>query len=138
MTACGLVIFDCDGVLVDTERMSSEAVSLLLKEVGLQVSPEEVARKSTGLSDTDMWLMYKAEFGKSLPENMSERLLSLEVERFGTELRPMPGVLDAVRRLTSAGTPICVASSGALEKMVVTLGVTGLADYFGDKVFSVS
>ena len=50
----------------------------------------------------------------------------------------MPGVVDAVRCLTTAGVPICVDSSGTLEKMVVTLGVTGLAGYFCDKVFSVS
>ena len=133
-----LVIVDCDGVLVDTERISSEVVSFLLKEQGLEMSPEEVAQGSTGLSETDMWLMYEAELGKSLSEDMSERLLSLEAERFRTELRSMPGEVDAVRCLTTAGVPICFDSSGTLEKMVVTLGVTGLADYFCDKVFSVS
>jgi HAD superfamily hydrolase (TIGR01509 family) len=133
-----LVIFDCDGVLVDTERISCEVVSFLLKEEGLEVSPEAVAQGSTGLSETDMWLMYEAELGKSLPEDISVRLLSLESERFRTELRSMPGVSEAVRRLITAGIPICVASSGTLEKMVVTLGVTGLAGYFDGKVFSVS
>ena len=52
-----LVIVDCDGVLVDTERISSEVVSFLLKEQGLAMSPEGVAQGSTGLSETDMWLM---------------------------------------------------------------------------------
>ena len=125
-----LVIVDCDGVLVDTERISSEVVSFLLKEQGLEMSPEEVAQRPTGLSETDMWLMYEAELGKSLSEDMSERLLSLEAERFRTELRSMPGVVDAVRCLTTAGVPICADSSGTLEKMVVTLGVTGLGRLF--------
>ena len=139
MMTYDLVIVDCDGVLVDTERISSEVVSFLLKEQGLEMSPEEVAEGSTGLSETDMWLMYEAELGKSLSKDMSERLLSLEAERFRTqELRSMPGVVDAVRCLTTAGVPICVDSSGTLEKMLVTLGVTGLAGYFCDKVFSVS
>ena len=74
--------------------------------------------------------MYEAELGKSLSEDMSERLLSLEAERFRTELRSMPGVVDAVRCLTTGRVPICGDSSGTLEKMVVTLGVTGLAGYF--------
>ena len=52
-----LVIVDCDGVLVDTERISSEVVSFLLKEQGLAMSPEGVAQGSTGLSETDIWLM---------------------------------------------------------------------------------
>ena len=52
-----LVIVDCDGVLVDTERISSEVVSFLLKEQGLEMSPEEVFEGSTGLSETTMWLM---------------------------------------------------------------------------------
>ena len=95
MMTYDLVIVDFDGVLVDTERISSEVVSFLLKEQGLEMSPEEVAEGSTGLSETDMWLMYEAELGKSLSEDMSERLLSLEAERFRTqELRSMPGVVD--------------------------------------------
>ena len=94
MMTYDLVIVDCDGVLVDTERIGSEVVSFLLKEQDLEMSPEEVAQGSTGLSETDMWLMYEAELGKSLFEDMSERLLSLEAERFRTELRSMPGVVD--------------------------------------------
>ena len=94
MMTYDLVIVDCDGVLVDTERINSEVVSFLLKEQDLEMCPEEVAQGSTGLSETDMWLMYEAELGKSLSEDMSERLLSLEAERFRTELRSMPGVVD--------------------------------------------
>ena len=114
MMTYDLVIVDCDGVLVDTERISSEVVSFLLKEQGLGMSPEEVAQGSTGLSETDMWLMYEAELGKSLSEDMSERLRSLEAKRFRTELRSMPGVVDAVRCLTTAGVPIRADSSRTL------------------------
>ena len=57
------------------------------------MSPEVVAQGFTGLSDTDIWLMYEVELGKSLPDDISER--------FTTELRPMPGVVDAVRGLTT-------------------------------------
>ncbi len=112
-----LVIFDCDGVLVDSERISNEAISSLLKEVSLDVSPDEVARRATGLSEADMWQMFEVELGSPLPVDISERHLSIESERFRTELRSMPGVLEAVQHLANAGTPMCVASSGMLEKM---------------------
>ena len=88
-----LVTCDCDGVSVYTERNSDEIVSFLLKQEGREVSSEVVAQGSTGLSDTDIWLMYEVELGKSLPDDISER--------FTTELRPMPGVVDAVRGLTT-------------------------------------
>jgi len=138
MATWDLVIFDCDGVLVDSERISSEVIFFLLKEVGLEVSPEEVAKKSTGLSDADTWGMFEAELGSPLPADISHRHLSIEAERFGKGLLPMPGVVEAIRCLVNAGIPICVASSGMLEKMELTLGVTGLAGYFGGNIFSVS
>ena len=138
MTTWGLVIFDCDGVLVDTEGIRDEVVSFLLKESGLHVAPEEVARRTTGLADTVMWAMFEAELGSPLPADILERHLRMEDEKYRTELLPMPGVVEAVRYLTAAGLLICVASNGTLERMEVTLGVTGLSGYFGDRVFGIS
>jgi len=107
-----LVIVDCDGVLVDTERISSEVVSFLLKEQGLGMSPEEVAQGSTGLSETDMWLMYEAELGKSL----SERLLSLEAERFR---------LGTVRLPISGGSRVMIAAPKSSSSRSGNLNISG-------------
>jgi HAD superfamily hydrolase (TIGR01509 family) len=138
MTTYDLVIFDCDGVLVDTERINNEVISVLMKEAGRDMSPEEVATRTTGLAYSEMWEMFEAEAPGSLPADVLEQQLTREVERFKTELQPIPGAVETVRYLSDAGMPICVASNGAREKMEVTLEVTGLIGYFGDKFFGVN
>ena len=138
MTTFDLVIFDCDGVLVDTETINNEVISQLLNEAGLEMSPEEVARRTTGLAYSEMWEMFEDEVPGSLPVDIEEQQLTLESERFRKELLPIPGVVETVRCLGAAGIPMCVASNGTREKMVVTLEVTGLAGYFGDKFFGVN
>jgi len=137
MTTFDLVIFDCDGVLVDTETINNEVISQLLNEAGLEMSPEEVARRTTGLAYSEMWEMFEDEVPGSLPVDIEEQQLTLESERFRKELLPIPGVVETVRCLGAAGIPMCVASNGTREKMVVTLEVTGLAGYFGDKFYGV-
>ena len=138
MTTFDLVIFDCDGVLVDTETINNEVISQLLNEAGLEMSPEEVARRTTGLAYSEMWEMFEDEVPGSLPVDIEEQQLTLESERFRKELLPIPGAVETVRCLGAAGNPMCVASNGTREKMVVTLEVTGLAGYFGDKFFGVN
>ncbi len=138
MTTFDLVIFDCDGVLVDTETINNEVISQLLNEAGLEMSPEEVARRTTGLAYSEMWEMFEDEVPGSLPVDIEEQQLTLETERFRKELLPIPGAVETVRCLGAAGMPMCVASNGTREKMVVTLEVTGLAGYFGDKFFGVN
>ena len=138
MTTFDLVIFDCDGVLVDTETINNEVISQLLKETGLEMSPDEVARRTTGLAYSEMWEMFEDEVPGSLPADIEEQQLTMESERFRKELLPIPGAVETVRCLGAAGMPMCVASNGTREKMVVTLEVTGLAGYFGDKFFGVN
>ena len=137
MPTFDLVIFDCDGVLVDTETINNEVISRLLREDGLEMSPEEVARRTTGLAYSEMWEMFDDEVPGSLPVDIEEQQLTLEAERFRKELLPMPGAVEAVRCLGAAGMPMCVASNGTREKMVVTLEITGLAGNFGDDFFGV-
>ncbi len=138
MATFDLVIFDCDGVLVDTETINNEVISHLLKEAGLAMSPDEVARRTTGLAYSEMWEMLEDEVPGLLPADVLDQQLAREVERFKTELLPIPGALEAVRCLMAAGMPMCVASNGAREKMEITLEVTGLIGYFGDKFFGVN
>lgn len=132
----GLVIFDCDGVLVDTEPIESQAVSALLKGLGLDIEPGEVARKVTVISDRDLWAIFESDLGRPLPGDIVERHASMLIDRYRQELSPMPGVIEVVAQLVAAGVPVCVASSGTLDKMEVTLGVTGLSRYFGANVYS--
>ena len=134
MATFDLVIFDCDGVLVDTETINNEVISQLLNEAGLEMSPDEVATRTTGLAYSEMWEMFEDEVPGCLPADIEEQQLAQESERFRKEL---PGAVETVRCLSDAGMPMCVASNRTREKMVVTLEVTGLAGYFGDKFYGV-
>ncbi len=132
------VIFDCDGVLVDTESISAGVASTLLKELGLDLEPDEVARMATGFSDQAIWDMFQKELGRPLPADLNQRHSALIEEKFRQELSPMPGVVAVIDRLLAANIAICVASSGTPEKMEITLGVTGLSRYFDGRIFSVT
>ena len=134
--APGLVIFDCDGTLVDTEPIDSEVISILLKELGLDIEPEEVSRRTIGLSDPEIWDEFATEIGRPISADVVARHEAMINERFERSLLPIPGVIDAVQRLVSAGVPVCVASNGYLKKMEITFGLTGLSSYFGENVFS--
>ena len=80
----GLVIFDCDGVLVDTEPIESQAVSALLKGLGLDIEPDEVARKVTGISDRDLWAIFESDLGPPCPAislSDTHRCLSIDTDK---------------------------------------------------------
>lgn len=132
------VIFDCDGVLVDTESISAGVASTLLKESGLDLEPDEVARMATGYSDKAIWDMFQEELGRPLPSDIGQRHRDLVDEKFRRDLSPMPGVVETIDRLLAANIAICVASSGTPEKMEITLGVTGLSKFFSNRIFSVT
>lgn len=128
-----LVIFDCDGVLVDSEPPANRAMTQALAEVGLEWSYEEVCRRFIGLSMARVVELVEHELRHPLPERWLEDLQRRTFEAFRRELTPVRGVeevLDALDR------PYCVASSGEFEKMRLTLGKTGLLARFEGRMFS--
>jgi HAD superfamily hydrolase (TIGR01509 family) len=127
-----LLIFDCDGVLVDSEPLSCETDAELLTQCGVPYTAAEVARDFTGVSLKDQIARIEAERGVRLPDDFPKRLNQALFARFETELKPVQGVRDAILSLPF---PRCVASSSALERIALSLRVTGLADLF-DHVFS--
>lgn len=132
----GLVIFDCDGVLADSEPIDNEVVSSLLKELGHDIEPDEIGIKCSGLTDEAMWLMFEGELGRRLPTDIKERWERTIIARFREQLLPMPGVVEIVRRLDTENIPFCVASNGSLRKIESILDITGLTEYFGGRLFS--
>ncbi len=131
-TPIELVIFDCDGVLVDSERLSVRVESQLLTEMGWPLSEADVLDRFVGRSDAHMIGEIEAHFGRPVPEFVEqyrERLF----EAFERELTPVDGV---VATLDAIGHATCVASSGTHEKMARTLGSTGLFDRFDGRIFS--
>ena len=134
-----LVIFDCDGVLVDSEPLANKSFSAALKPHGLDWSIEETMRRLMGRSLKSCVEIVEAEIGRKLPDDFVEKMQEVTYRSFrDAPLQPVPGVKDAVMALQQAGFATCVASSGSPEKMEFTLGLTGLWDLFDGRIFSAS
>jgi HAD superfamily hydrolase (TIGR01509 family) len=128
----GLVIFDCDGVLVDSELLAARGYSAVLGEVGLEI-PAGVMEGAIGLKQADIFARIEAAVGRPIPAEVAERLWLRTREIFEAELESTAGLRDFLDRLTF---PACVASSSHLERIRLSLRLTGLERYFGDAVFS--
>jgi HAD superfamily hydrolase (TIGR01509 family) len=127
-----LVIFDCDGVLVDSERLAVRVESRLLTSLGWPLTEEEVLDRFVGRSDAYMLGEIERALGRTVPE-WDERYRSDLHAAFHDELVAVAGVADAIDQLDVA---TCVASSGTHEKMRLTLGLTGLHDRFEGRIYS--
>jgi HAD superfamily hydrolase (TIGR01509 family) len=127
-----LLIFDCDGVLVDSEALSCRIDAELLTEFGVPFTAEEVARQFVGVSLKDQIARIEAERGFKLPADFGERLNHTLFARFETDLQPIKGVREAILTLPFRR---CVASSSIHERIALSLRVTGLSDLF-DHIFS--
>ena len=130
-----LVIFDCDGVLVDTERIAVRIDVIVLAELGWPMTEAEVVERFMGRSDEEMTADIEAHLGRRLPASWEEPFRHLYREAFAAELEPVAGVVEA---LDAIAIPTCVASSGTHEKIRFTLGLTGLYERFAGRIFSVS
>ncbi|HEY5226323.1 MAG TPA: HAD family hydrolase [Methylovirgula sp.] len=128
-----LLIFDCDGVLVDSEIIALEALANMLTSLGRPTDPIECRRRFMGKSLKDVLAGIEAMLGRPLPENWGAEANAKLLARFADELRPVEGVSAALARLPY---PRCVASSSQPDRIHLSLATTGLASFFGDHVFS--
>lgn len=128
-----LVIFDCDGVLIDSERLAVKVDAEVLGELGWPLTEAEVIERFVGRSDRDTKAAIEAQLGRALPGDWLEQLKLRYKEAFAAELAPVPGVLEALERITA---PTCIASSGTHEHLRYTLELTGLYDRFAGRIFS--
>jgi HAD superfamily hydrolase (TIGR01509 family) len=127
-----LVIFDCDGVLVDSERLAVRIEAQLIGDLGWPITEEEILDRFVGRSDRYVLGEIERTVGRPVPD-WTERYEAALHAAFRAELGPVPGIGDALDRLERA---TCVASSGSHEKMQLTLGLTGLHDRFDGRIFS--
>lgn len=127
------VIFDCDGVLVDSERIGVHIDRQVLSEVGLEFTLEEVVKNFMGKSDKYFVETVESLIGTKVPENWLAEVGRRYNEAFENELTSVAGIEAA---LDEIDLPYCVASSGTHEKMQLTLGKTGLISRFEKKLFS--
>lgn len=128
-----LVIFDCDGVLIDSEIIACDIEARALSHIGYPVSPEEVAERFLGKPANALVETVEAALGHPLPHGFLETLDTALLTAYRERLRPVPGAADAVRRLC---VPYCVASSSAPKKLLSGLLAADLVDLFYPHIYS--
>ena len=128
-----LVIFDCDGVLIDSEPIANRVLAECLSDIGLPTTMEQSMHDYMGHSWAACMDLFAARLGRPLPADFAGDHWRRLIAALRAELEPVPHVHDVLARLT---TPVCVASNGRHETMRVTLAKTGLLDRFAGRVFS--
>jgi HAD superfamily hydrolase (TIGR01509 family) len=128
-----LIIFDCDGVLIDSETIACRADAACLAEIGIALSAEEIMQHYLGISAAAMCADIERRYGGSLPAGFLERLRLRTAAAFEAELKPMAGVEAVLAELRQRR---CVASSSAPERVRHSLSLTGLLRFFEPHLFS--
>jgi len=134
LAATELVIFDCDGVLVDSEPISAAVLIDELSKLGLTITEDYVREHCLGRSFPTVAKSIREGFAIPLPEDFEQRYRRSLLARFETELRPTPGIVPLLARLRPAR---CVATSSSPPRVTRSLEITGLAPLFG-AVFTAS
>ncbi len=129
----GLIIFDCDGVLVDSEPIAHGLLAQMMTDLGYPMTMAQSVEKFTGRSLADTLPLIEGVLGRGIPDQIGQSYSRLLLERLRRDLKPTAGVREAVAMLNY---PRCVASSSSLERIHLSLEVTGLASLFGSNMFS--
>lgn len=125
-----LVIFDCDGVLVDSEVISNQVLASELTAVGLATNLREARREYQGLLLREVLAKAESRLQRSLPDGWLAHYEQVRAEAFRESLRPVAGAAELVQGLRRVGISVCVASQGALSKTTLSLQLTGLSHFF--------
>ena len=136
MTRPDLAVFDCDGILVDTERLTVLVESRVLGELGWPMAPEEVVERWMGRSSQAQLADLVGHLGAARAREFGERTTAELHETFDRELTAVDGVVALLDHLDAQGVATCVASSGTHGRIRRTLGITGLLARFEDRIFS--
>ena len=130
-----LVIFDCDGVLVDSDRLSLEIQARHITALGVPMTGDDCSREFLGIGMESTLDLIAELIGGPVPAGWLPQLEDEVAEAFRRELQAVDGIADALDQIA---LPTCVASGGSHEKMQLTLGLTGLWDRFDGRIFSAS
>jgi HAD superfamily hydrolase (TIGR01509 family) len=128
-----LVIFDCDGVLVDSEIIAARVEAQLLTDAGYEITAEEIAETYSGLTFKDIMLRIEELAGIPFQASLLDAAESLTDERLKREVRAIEGAHEAILSVTA---PRCVCSNSTLERLDMMLTATRLKPLFGANIFS--
>lgn len=115
-----LLIFDCDGVLVDTEPTSNRVLARAITAAGLPMQAEEVADLFEGMRLADIQAEVEKRRESRLPKDWRANFEAERAAAFEQGLDPIPGIAEVLARAAAAGTPMCVASQARREKTELT------------------
>jgi len=127
------IIFDCDGVLVDTEKIGNGVLLSMAAEHGFEMKLEDAYRDFNGRNLKECFIHIENAIAKKLPDNFESEYRERSFEAFKTQVKPMEGIVEFLNKLK---IPYCVASSGPVDKIRLNLEVAGLLDRFENKIFS--
>ena len=130
-----LVIFDCDGVLVDSEPITNRELAADLTAHGLSLTTEGCIELFVGGTMKSVHEEARR-LGAALPDDWVERFYERMFAALAEEVEAVPGIAEAIGRIDAAGIPVAIGSNGPLRKMEITLGRTGLAGHFNGSIFS--
>jgi HAD superfamily hydrolase (TIGR01509 family) len=133
MASPSLIIFDCDGVLVDSEGLASRVMADAISALGLATDEAAALEDFKGQRMQTCLEMISARLGRPLPESFEAELRSRTAAAFRGALRPVQGIESALDRI---GIEYCVASSGTVDKIRLSLELTGLLPRFEGRIFS--
>ena len=133
MLDCDLVIFDCDGVLIDSEVLSCSCLAGVFAAYGIAISLDEVFEHFLGRGFAAVPTYFRECTGRPLPDSFARDLKARQSEIFTASLLPMPHVTNV---LASLDRPYCLASSSDSERIKISLAVTGLDRFFGERIFT--
>ena len=125
------VIFDCDGVLIDSEKISMAVDMALLAENGIVLTEAEMYRRFVGPTFEDMAAELEREYGKTLPPDLAARKDAMMLELYRRDLKPVPGVISMLRKLA---LPKSIGTNGPRNRALEALRLTGLVPFFGDRL----
>ncbi|AGF74255.1 haloacid dehalogenase-like hydrolase [Bartonella australis AUST/NH1] len=137
MPQIDLIIFDCDGVLVDSEYLAAKIESQLLQEIGYKISPEELSERYCGLIFFDILKKIEQETEKPIPAHLINKMDDLFRAQIKTELRAIGGVRKAVEFIKPR-YPYCICSNATSVSIKEMLTAVNIYDLFEDKIFSAS
>jgi len=127
------IIFDCDGVLVDSEGISAKIFQQMAKEVGFEMDFETAVDQFAGASMPENLKFIQENIKGDLPKDFEKEFRSRTYQAFKTDLKPVDGIHDLVNKVK---VPFCVASSGPVKKIRLNLTITKLIQKFEGRIFS--
>ncbi|MAI37153.1 HAD family phosphatase [Alteromonas sp.] len=133
MTPFKLIIFDCDGVLVDSEGITTQVFIDMLAELGINITLEEIMNRYVGMPMSDGLAMLAKQYGFTPPTDFVERFYRNSMVVLADQLQPVPGIKMVIKQLQ---LPFCVASNSRVEKVRAMLNITGLLGSFEGKIFT--